>query len=314
MSGFSHLDDRGEVAMVDVSGKPGTMRTARASGYITMLPETLQLLQSGSMPKGNVLTAAKIAGIQAAKQTAHLVPLCHQLNLAWVDIGFSVERDRIVIEAVARTREATGVEMEALTAVSVAGLTIYDMCKAVDLTMEIGGIRLESKSGGKTAHMTSLRPRTAILVMSDSCSSGQQEDRSGKLLQQGFEEAGCVDVELSVVADDAEEITAALQRAIGNGAELVVTSGGTGLGPRDVTVDTLQPMFTRRLPGIEQALLQWGQTKVRTSMLSRLSAGMIGPVMVICLPGSPGAAKDALEVLVPPVFHAFSMIQGEGHA
>ncbi len=152
---FTHLDEQGNVAMVDVSAKPGTMRSATASGAISLQPETLRLLREQAIPKGNVLTAAKIAGIQAAKQTAHLIPLCHQLNLSWIDLSFALHDDRIAISATARTREATGVEMEALTAVSVAALTIYDMCKAVDTSMEIGSIRLEKKPEARSSFPSS---------------------------------------------------------------------------------------------------------------------------------------------------------------
>lgn len=311
---FSHLDDRGNISMVDVSAKPGTMRTASASGSISMQPETLRLLREDSLPKGNVLTAAKLAGIQAAKETARLIPLCHQLNLSWVDISFALHEDRIAIAAVVKTREATGVEMEALTAVSVAALTIYDMCKAVDTSMEIGSIRLDAKTGGKKHHVTQYRPRTSILVLSDSIAAGKGQDRSGMLLREGFEAAGCPVEDLRIVSDSREEIEAVVDEWVAGGVELIVTSGGTGLGPRDVTVEALQPKFTRKLPGIEQALFNWGQGKTKTAMLSRLAAGTIGNSLLVCLPGSPGAAADALEVLVPAVFHAFSMLKGEGHA
>lgn len=311
---FSHLDERGNIAMVDVSRKPGTMRTASASGCIFMQAETLGLLRQDLLPKGNVLTAAKLAGIQAAKQTAHLIPLCHQLNLSWVEISFTIHEDRIAITAAVKTREATGVEMEALTAVSVAALTIYDMCKAVDPSMEIGSIRLDAKTGGKKQHVTEYRPRTSILVLSDSIAAGNGLDRSGMLLREGFEAAGCPVEDLRVVADSREEIEAVVDEWVAGGVELIVTSGGTGLGPRDVTVEALQPKFTRKLPGIEQALFNWGQGKTKTAMLSRLAAGTIGDSLLVCLPGSPGAAADALEVLVPAVFHAFSMLKGEGHA
>jgi len=313
MSGFSHLDDAGHVRMVDVSHKPGTMRTAKASGHIAMKPETILMLQKGDMPKGNVLTTAKVAGIQAAKQTAHLIPLCHQLNLSWVDIDFSLHSDRVVIDATVSTKEATGVEMEALTAVSVAALTMYDMCKAVDKTMEIGAVRLVQKIGGKSHHQSAYRPLTSLLVTSDSIAAGAAEDRSGAILKDGLEAAGCRVSAFRVVPDEPSEIAALVDSWVSEGVELIITSGGTGLGPRDVTVETLLPRFSRRLAGVEQALFQWGQGKIRTAMLSRLAAGMIGSSLVICLPGSPGAARDALEVLVPTIFHAFSMIQGEGH-
>lgn len=310
---FSHLDSSGMVRMVDVSSKPPSRREARASGWISMHPDTLRMLESDAMPKGNVLATARIAGIQAAKQASALIPMCHQLNLSWVDIAFAVGTERIGITATVKTRESTGVEMEALTAVSVAALAIYDMCKAVDKAMEIGGIALEMKTGGKQHTDTGYRPKCAVLVMSDTIASGKGTDRSGALLKEGLEAAGCLVNEVSIVPDDPERIDSGIEALLGSGAELIITSGGTGLGPRDLTIETLLPRFTRRLHGVEQALFQWGQGKVRSAMLSRLAAGMIGDAMVICLPGSSGAAADALEVLVPGLFHAFAMIRGEGH-
>jgi molybdenum cofactor biosynthesis protein MoaC len=310
---FTHLDPGGMVRMVDVSSKPPSRREACASGWITMLPQTIGLLAKDAIPKGNVLAAAKIAGIQAAKQASSLIPLCHQLNLSWVDLSFDLLEERIGIRATVRTRESTGVEMEALTAVSVAALTIYDMCKAVDGSMQIGGITLDRKTGGKHHVSTEYRPKTSILVMSDSIASGNAADRSGALLKEGFESAGCPVGDMAVVADEPGEISPMIDAWVDAGVELIVTSGGTGLGPRDVTIETVAPKFTRRLPGVEQALFQWGQGKVRTAMLSRLAAGLIGKTMVVCLPGSTGAAGDALEVLVPGIFHAFSMMAGEGH-
>lgn len=310
---FTHLDESGMVRMADVSGKPPTRREARASGAIVMHPDTITLLRNNAMPKGNVLTTAKIAGIQAAKQTSGLIPLCHQLNLSWADLDFETGDDRITITATVRTRESTGVEMEALTAVSVAALTIYDMCKAVDKTMEITGIRLDKKTGGKQGSSAEYRPKTSVLVMSDTISSGKGSDRSGSLLRDGLETAGCEVERLSIIPDEPETIISTVESWIDGGAELIVTSGGTGLGPRDHTIEALAPKFTRRLPGVEQALFQWGQGKIRTAMLSRLAAGIIGNTLIVCLPGSTGAAGDALEVLLPGILHAFPMLRGEGH-
>jgi molybdenum cofactor biosynthesis protein MoaC len=311
---FTHLDDSGMVRMADVSAKPPTRREARASGRIVMLPETIALLRREELPKGNVLATAKIAGIQAAKQASALIPLCHQLNLSWIDIEFEIGDDSIGIAATVITRESTGVEMEALTAVSVAALTIYDMCKAVDKTMEISSIRLDRKTGGKSSFKMEYQPRTAILVMSDSIAAGSETDRSGAILREGLEKAGCAVEALTIVPDEPAEIVTTVEAWIESGVELVVTSGGTGLGPRDQTIEALAPKFTRRLPGVEQELFRWGQGKTRTAMLSRLAVGVIGSTVVVCLPGSAGAAKDALEALVPGLFHAFPMLKGEGHA
>jgi cyclic pyranopterin phosphate synthase len=143
--GFSHLDDTGKARMVDVSGKPKVRRTARAEGRIHLHPETLERIRENLIEKGDVLAAAKLAGIAGAKRTAQLIPLCHNIAIDWVDVQFELQRDSIRITATAVCTDKTGIEMEALTAVSIAALTIYDMCKAVDKNMAIGDIRLLEK-------------------------------------------------------------------------------------------------------------------------------------------------------------------------
>ncbi|MBK8132702.1 MAG: cyclic pyranopterin monophosphate synthase MoaC [Gammaproteobacteria bacterium] len=150
MSGLSHLNAAGEASMVDVSGKAVTTRVARAEGFVAMQPETLALIRSGGHAKGDVLATARIAGIMAAKRCAELIPLCHPLMLSRVQVEFAVRDDGVRIQAECKLDGKTGVEMEALTAVSVAALTLFDMCKAVDPGMEIGAIRVLSKDGGKT--------------------------------------------------------------------------------------------------------------------------------------------------------------------
>jgi cyclic pyranopterin phosphate synthase len=145
---LTHLDPRGEVAMVDVSNKPLMHREAVATGEIRLRRETLDLIESHTIAKGNVLAAARLAGIMAAKRAGDLIPLCHPLPITHAEVQFEIPdtRDRIVIVASARISAQTGVEMEALTAVAIAALTIYDMCKAVDRKMRITGIRLTSKT------------------------------------------------------------------------------------------------------------------------------------------------------------------------
>lgn len=149
---LTHFNATGRARMVDVSAKDVTQRVAVASGWVEMQPATLELIQAGRVAKGDVLAVAQVAGIMAAKRTAELVPMCHPLPLTAVDLSFSfdLEQHRVLITADVKTTGRTGVEMEALTAVAVAGLTVYDMCKAVDRGMIIGDIRLEMKSGGKS--------------------------------------------------------------------------------------------------------------------------------------------------------------------
>jgi len=151
MSELTHFDSEGASRMVDVGAKASTARQARASGQVRMAAATLRLIRDRKVAKGDVLEVARLAGIMAAKRTSELIPLCHPLPLDSVEIGFAFPDDQTVsIEAVARVTARTGVEMEALTAVSVAALTIYDMCKSADRGMTIGPIRLEEKSGGKS--------------------------------------------------------------------------------------------------------------------------------------------------------------------
>ncbi len=151
MSELSHFDERGASRMVDVSAKPETTRSARASGLVRMEPATLALIVDRRVSKGDVLDVARLAGIMAAKRTGDLIPLCHPLGLDAVELALTAVDDRTLrIEATARVEGRTGVEMEALLAVSVAALTVYDMCKAVDRVMSVERIRLEEKSGGRS--------------------------------------------------------------------------------------------------------------------------------------------------------------------
>ena len=146
MTKFSHLDEEGATRMVDVGAKAVIRRTATAAANVRMAPETVELLRERALPKGDALNTARIAGVMAAKRTPDLIPLCHGLNLTSVDLEFAVKKEGVEILAVARASDRTGVEMEALTAVSVAALTLYDMCKAVDKGMVIGEVRLLEKT------------------------------------------------------------------------------------------------------------------------------------------------------------------------
>jgi cyclic pyranopterin phosphate synthase len=152
MSGLSHVDEAGRARMVDVSDKQATVRTATARGTLTCRPETLEQVRAGTAPKGAVLQVAELAGVMAAKRTAELIPLCHPVPLTHVEVRIEIDDSLpgFRIESEVRTKAETGVEMEALTAIAVAGLTLFDMLKAIDRTMVIGGIEVTSKTGGKS--------------------------------------------------------------------------------------------------------------------------------------------------------------------
>ncbi len=152
---LSHINEAGYARMVDVSDKDDSVRVARAQAVVSMQSTTLAMIRDGAIKKGDVLAVAQVAGIMGAKQTPNLIPMCHPLLLSGVDLAFTMDEAnaRIVIDSQVKTNGKTGVEMEAITAVSVAALTIYDMCKAVDRWMEISDIRLMEKSGGKSGHL-----------------------------------------------------------------------------------------------------------------------------------------------------------------
>jgi cyclic pyranopterin phosphate synthase len=149
---LTHIDKEGRARMVDVSDKVETARVARAEAFVVMAPETVKLLRNREMPKGDPLETARIAGIQAGKKTSDLIPLCHPLPLTHLDVSIEVTESGARIESIAKTKAETGVEMEAMTAASVAALTLYDMCKAVEKGISIGPVRLLEKSGGKSGH------------------------------------------------------------------------------------------------------------------------------------------------------------------
>ena len=154
MSGFTHFDAAGHAAMVDVSDKAVTARTATAQVRVVMQPATLAMIQLGSAKKGDVLGVARLAGIMGAKRTSDLIPLCHPLPITAVTVDLETDADAVAITATVRTTGKTGVEMEALTAASVAALTVYDMCKAVDRSMRIEGLRVTHKAGGKSGEFS----------------------------------------------------------------------------------------------------------------------------------------------------------------
>ena len=203
--------------------------------------------------------------------------------------------------------------MEALSAVSIALLTVYDMCKAVDKTMELSGVKLIEKKGGKSDHATGYRPKIGVVTLSDGVVRGKREDISGEILADGFLNSGCVVDHRKVLEDGSDRLVPMIYEWIDSGVELILTTGGTGLSPRDLTVDVLEGIFDSKLTGVEQALHSYGRGKIKTAMLSRLTAGVVKGALVICLPGSPGATRDALEVLIPTIFHSFHMLKGEQH-
>lgn len=302
--------------MRDISAKIKTLRTATAEAVITMQPDTAQRIRQGTVPKGDPLPVAKVAAVQAAKNTSQIIPYCHPLPIDFVGVDFEVQDTQIRIAVTVKALYKTGVEMEALSAASVAALTLYDMLKMLDESMEIQGIRLLEKTGGKSDFKQHVAPKlkAAVLVMSDTIAAGQKSDRSGRLIAERLEAEGVTVSDYKIIPDDPDAILGTLLGyADEQKLDLVITTGGTGLSPRDNTPDVMAGLLFKELPGIAEACRAYGQERTPYAMLSRGKAGVRGKTLLINLPGSTGGVRDGLDALFPAVFHAFKMLWGYGH-
>ena len=302
--------------MRDISDKTSTQRTAVATATIALSAETLKRLKSGDLPKGDPLPIARVAAIQAAKQTSAIIPYCHPVPVDFADCQFEVHETGITITTVVKAIYKTGVEMEALTAASVAALTIYDMVKMVDDSAEISGVRLIKKTGGKSEflRLPPDRIRTAVVVLSDSRSSGKKEDRSGKLIKDRLVERDISVEDFRVIPDDHERIVETLKHLADElKVDLVVTTGGTGVGSRDNTPEAISEIIDREIPGLSEAIRLYGFERNPLSMLSRSVAGTRGKTLIISFPGSVSGVEDAMNATMPALLHAIAMIRGADH-
>jgi cyclic pyranopterin monophosphate synthase len=302
--------------MLDISRKTKTLRTAVARAQIRLKRETIDLIGSDQSPKGDPFPVAKVAAIQAAKNTSRILPYCHPLPLDYVDCRFEIGDGTITIETVVKAIYKTGVEMEALTAASVAALTLYDMLKIVDETMEIREVRLVSKTGGKSDFRDSYASplRAAVLVMSDSVAEGAKKDTSGRTIVDRLEKEGFVVVDYKILPDEQEMITKELLRYADDlDVDLVLTTGGTGFSPRDFGPEATREAIERPIPGIPEALRSYGQERTPYSMLSRGIAGVRGKTLIVNLPGSRKGCAESLDALFPGLLHSFKMMRAGGH-
>lgn len=319
MNALSHLDADGRARMVDVGAKPVTSRTATATARFVTTPEVIALVRADGLPKADVLATARIAGISGAKKTSELIPLCHQVPLSSVAIDFSFTDDSILVSATAKTVGRTGVEMEALTAVALAGLTLHDMVKAVDPAAVLGEIRLETKTGGKRGHWRrdvddqplGIRAQTAaVVVASTGAAAGTRDDTTGPVIAAWLAEHGFTVDAVTVVAD--ADIAAELARVVASAPAVIVTTGGTGLSPTDRTPEATLALIDRELPGVAEAIRARGLATTPTAALSRGLAGTADGTVIVNLPGSSGGVRDGLAVLDGLLAHLVAQIAGGG--
>jgi len=302
--------------MIDVSPKFNSLRYAKAEGYLYGNPEALARVADKTVPKGDVLEVARAAGITAAKRCSDMIVFCHPIPLDWVGVSFEVEDEQIRVIAEVRSVWKTGVEVEAITAVSGALLNAYDMLKPLDAELSFGNIRVLKKRGGKSDFSdTFAKPiKVAVLVISDSTHAGKRKDKSGLIIKEFLEDQP-VDVSVYEVLPDERKLISEKLIAFAEDekTQLVFTTGGTGLGPRDVTPEATLDVLERTVPGIVEAIRKHGKDRTPFAMLSRGEAGVRGDCVIINLPGSSKGALESLQALFPGLLHIFPMMRGKGH-
>ena len=302
--------------MVNITHKSNTLRKAIVQAIVRVsLPETIQAIQNRTVPKGDVLECARVAGLFAAKRTADMIPDCHPLPVEFTAISYEVGEMEVTVFVEIHTIYKTGVEVEAMHAASVVALTMYDMLKPIDKGVTIEQIKLVEKRGGKSDRSPAVNRmlNAAIIVCSDSISAGKGEDRAGEIIREKLEKHGVQVLEKRVISDDKSVIQQSAKQYAEAEVDLIIFTGGTGLSPRDVTPEALEEILDRRIPGIEEAIRSYGQQRTPFAMLSRSLAGQIGNSIVLALPGSSSGAWESIDAIFPALLHVFKVMEGARH-
>lgn len=270
---------------------------------------------------------AKASGFLGAKATSQLLPQHHAAVVDGLQVVIEVlqpeihsvllepwalERTGIVVMAEAKAIGRSGTEMEAMMAVSVAALELFALMKDDDPELEVGHIKLVEKKGRKKKFFNSA-PVCAVLVCSDSTAAGKREDNSGKIIKEMLQEANAQVKYYQVLPDEKKQIQQQIRAWVAEDVQFIFTTGGTGLGPRDNTVEAVRELLERDADGIAEAMRAYGQMRTPLAMMSRGVAGSIGQSLVVTLPGSSNGARESLEAILPAVFHARKMMKGGGH-
>ncbi|MEX1003498.1 MAG: bifunctional molybdenum cofactor biosynthesis protein MoaC/MoaB [Crocinitomicaceae bacterium] len=305
--------------MKNITRKTTTKRTAIAQAVVCVgKDDTIKAIKNNTVPKGDVFSMSKAAGLLAVKKTADLLPDCHPMPIEHTDIRYQIKGKSIQIEVEVSTIYKTGVEVEAMHGASVVALNIYDMLKPIDKGIEIKHIRLLKKKGGKSDYkdkfLDSFAIKTAVIVCSDTVSAGQKEDKAGKAIVSKLKEFGIEAASYIVIPDEREYIQGHFTTLVDEKHQLIIYTGGTGLSTRDVTPDSLIDLIDRRIPGIEEAIRSYGQDRMPYAMLSRSLAGIKDESLLLCLPGSTNGAIESMDAIFPEVLHIFAVLKGTSHS
>ncbi|WP_231460288.1 MULTISPECIES: bifunctional molybdenum cofactor biosynthesis protein MoaC/MoaB [unclassified Pedobacter] len=301
--------------MVNITHKSNTLRIAIATATVKVSKkETIEAVEQRRVPKGDVFEFARAAGLLGVKKTSDVIPDCHPLPVEFTAISYDIKDLSIIISVEVHTIYKTGVEVEAMHGASVTALTMYDMLKPIDKGVEIESIKLLKKSGGKTDFnpLDFMGLKAAVIVCSDTISSGRGVDQSGKIIVSRLETFGIQTQFYEVIPDEYDTIQEKT-KTLAQKVDLLIFTGGTGLSPRDVTSDAVGPLIEKSINGIMETARRYGQERMPYAMLSRSVGGLIASTLVLTLPGSVKGAQESIDALFPQVLHVFKVIKGERH-
>jgi len=303
--------------MVDITAKSNSLRKATAVAVVSVSKhETMDAIKNKAVPKGDVFEFSRAAGLLAIKKTSDVIPDCHPLPIEYAAIKHELDGLNIIITVEVHTIYKTGVEVEAMHGASITALTIYDMLKPIDKSVEIGSIKLIHKKGGKSDFSIDIPSELscAVIVCSDTISKGEGKDTAGDMAIKRLKEYGLKTIAYKIIPDDIATIQNELGSFVDANIDLILFTGGTGLSPRDVTPEAISPLIEIPIPGIMETFRNYGQERIPYAMLSRGVAGFIKNSLIITLPGSSSAVGEAMNALFPHIFHVFKVRSGLRHS
>ncbi|MDF0680961.1 MAG: bifunctional molybdenum cofactor biosynthesis protein MoaC/MoaB [Candidatus Nitrosocosmicus sp.] len=300
--------------MIDVGDKPESLRTAVAQALLSFDSKIMNIIKDGNSPKGNIFEIAKVSGTLGAKKTSDLIPYCHPIPIDDVKVDVTIEPSLVRILVKVKSIWKTGVEMEALTGATIAALSVYDILKPLDISLSINNIKLLEKHGGIGDFKENYDKKLEAAVITISDSRKKDQDESGKLIINALTSNGFNIVDYKIIPDEIKLIEQELIYYSDKlKVNIIITTGGTGVGPRDVTPEATKKIIEKEVSGLSENLRDYGQSRTPLSMLSRGVSGIRGNTLIVNMPGSTNAVSQSISALFPGVMHIFRMIAGHGH-